>query len=76
MTILFLIALALAIPTSGLSLLVYGAVFVGKAILKAKVRMQEANKNIAFKAIDSEARRTFPLGLKTRIGEMSLSARC
>jgi hypothetical protein len=64
MTILFLIALALAIPTSGLSLLVYGAVFVGKAILKAKVRMQEANKNIAFKAIDSEGPKNLPSWVK------------
>lgn len=44
MTILFFVALLLAWPTSGISILIYLALFIGGAALRAKVRMHHADK--------------------------------
>ncbi|QGM46616.1 hypothetical protein [Methylocystis heyeri] len=65
LTLLFLVALLFAIPTSGLSLLAYAVYFFVHAYIRARARMHYANERHAEKAIKSGGGR-FPSWIKDR----------
>ena len=65
MVILFFVALILAWPTAGLSIVVYIVILIAQAILKAKVRMHHVDKIRAEREIASGEKR-FPSWMASR----------
>lgn len=60
MRILLIAALLLAIPTSGISLVVYAAIYFGKAYFEGKATRHEENKAASFNQLDKEGPKSLP----------------
>ncbi|MGB5862208.1 MAG: hypothetical protein WBH52_27710, partial [Pseudomonas aeruginosa] len=60
MRILLIAALLLAIPTSGISLVIYAAIYFGKAYFEGKATRHEENKAASFNQLDKEGPKSLP----------------
>lgn len=53
-TLLFLLAVLLAIPTFGVSLLLYFAYLIARGVMRANARMHYADTQQAFRAVEKQ----------------------
>lgn len=60
MRILLIAALLLAIPTNGISLVIYAAIYFGKAYFEGKATRHEENKAASFNQLDKEGPKSLP----------------